>query len=177
MAGVWLWPAVPVLVCTALNDLLYGRIEHRWPGMLLGIFLASLLAKDTGFPLGILFWVAGWSIAGIVFFAAGLWGGGDAKLAPVLALGIAPEGQIHFLWTVAWTGGVLALLWTALFPWIRQWRPGAALVWRIRASENLLVSILLPSALKQRHTLPLGHDFPYGVPLVVAFALCAGHPA
>jgi prepilin peptidase CpaA len=99
------------MVHVIVTDLRYRRIEN-W--LVTGLTAAYLpLALAAGFP-----WmaVAGAFIVGLLVFAAGFgafaagWvGGGDVKLAAVVALWLGAEQTVPFLIYASLIGGALAL--------------------------------------------------------------------
>ena len=85
-------------------------------------------------------------IVSFVLFSFGVFGGGDAKMIPAVALWMGPDAIVHFLFWMALVGGLLALIGT-----LAKYAPlpEGAPVW---------VS----------NTLSKGEGVPYGV------AICAG---
>jgi prepilin peptidase CpaA len=96
----------------AASDLLTMTIPNKLSLALLGGFL--VLAPVAGMPwhevLAHLGAGAGVLVAGIVLFALGWLGGGDAKLLAVASLWIGPALLLPFLCIVAVLGGGLALV-------------------------------------------------------------------
>lgn len=100
------------LVDAAVSDLRAFRIANRSSLILLAAFVPAAVA--TGFEwrdwlihlgagLGLL-------VIGALLFFRGVWGGGDAKLLPAVAVWIGLAGLPRFLVVMALAGGVLAVL-------------------------------------------------------------------
>ena len=92
--ALWLATAamLPLMLLTAWYDLKHLRIPNALPLAVLAVFLAAGL---WGLPFETFLWrlVAGAAVlaAGFALFAAGLIGGGDAKMAAALAPFVAGE--------------------------------------------------------------------------------------
>ncbi len=109
-SAVLLLPAAG-LVRGACLDAAYREVPNRIPLGMAAAWLAALAL-----------WPPGWSVAGasaaaaavvlgagFVFFAAGLMGGGDAKLMAATALWLTPAEAAAFVMATFLAGGVLAL--------------------------------------------------------------------
>ena len=104
--------ALPALVITAaLRDLTSYTIPNWLSVSLAAAFLPAAFA--LGLPLstiGLCLGVgAGALVAGMVMFAVGWIGGGDAKLFAASALWLGLSGSLPFLAWTAVTGGLLAV--------------------------------------------------------------------
>ena len=94
----------------AISDLRSFQIPNRVPLVLIGAFLVLAVLSGMGWAeflshLGsglVLF------VLGAALFFGGIWGGGDAKLLPAVALWVGLVGQPRFLLVMASAGGVLA---------------------------------------------------------------------
>lgn len=102
---------VVALLDAALGDLRRFRIPNRVPLLLLAAFVPAALAGGmTGGE-----WLSHLGTGVISFivaatlFALGVWGGGDAKLFPAVALWIGPAGLLRFLLVMGVVGGLVAL--------------------------------------------------------------------
>jgi prepilin peptidase CpaA len=103
---------VAALADAAVSDLSRFRIPNRVPLVLLVAFLPAALAAGMGVEQ------IGWRLlaALVVFavclalFALRLWGGGDAKLVPAVALWLGFAALPRFLVVMAVAGGALALV-------------------------------------------------------------------
>ena len=151
MLALIVFPAI--MAWAAASDLLTMRISNRLVLTLLAGF--ALMVPLTGMPLDIL---GGHALAGAVvlagafaFFAFGWIGGGDAKLAAVIALWL---GWPHLLAFVAYSGllgGVLTIL---------------ILLFRFFRLSPLLETIVWVERLHAR-----GNGVPYGIALAAAAML------
>jgi prepilin peptidase CpaA len=110
MAGVILFPLA--VVYAGVMDVMTLTIRNALVLSLVACWV--VLAPLAGFSLVEMGWSV--AIAGFVFaltftfFAAGWIGGGDAKLAPAIALWFAPEETLRVFLYAALIGGVLTLL-------------------------------------------------------------------
>ena len=100
------------LLDAAVSDLRQFRIPNRAPLLLLAGFGPAALVAGLGWQdwlihLGV---ALAFFVVGALLFARGVWGGGDAKLLPAVALWIGLAGLPRFLVIMALTGGVLAVL-------------------------------------------------------------------
>ena len=100
------------LLDAAQSDLRQFRIPNRVPLLLLAGFVpAALVAgldwQDWLIHLGV---ALAFFVLGALLFARGVWGGGDAKLLPAVALWIGVAGLPRFLVIMALAGGALAVL-------------------------------------------------------------------
>ena len=99
-----------LLVAAGVGDLLTFKIPN-W--MTIAIAIAFFpMAVATGLPAHQILWqcVAAGAIliVGFGIFAAGMWGGGDAKLVAAAALWFAWPALAHFVIYTTLAGGVLA---------------------------------------------------------------------
>jgi prepilin peptidase CpaA len=116
---------------------------------------AALALTGGAFRLGLSGPVAfGWSAAVaaallallVLLHARGLLGGGDAKLAAAVCLGLSPLGAWHFVFATAMAGGALALLHLAARIALRGARPcappprGSSFLKRIYSAERWRIS-------------------------------------
>lgn len=108
--------AAALVAAAVVTDVASLTIPNRIP---VGVVLAFALAAATGTldaP------ALGWHLATgaavfaacIGLFAAGLFGGGDAKLMPAVALWIGPPALTPFVFYTALAGGALALAFLVL---------------------------------------------------------------
>jgi prepilin peptidase CpaA len=102
---------VAALVDGAFTDIKEFRICNRVPLILAASFAGAVMAGfDTqawGSHLGaggLLF------VVGAALFVLGIWGGGDAKMLPAVALWTGFDGLSRFLLVMALVGGGLAVL-------------------------------------------------------------------
>jgi prepilin peptidase CpaA len=117
------------LLAAAISDIRRYIIPNRYP---IAIALAYLVYA-TGQPLNPVLWglAAGTAafVLGAVLFAAGIFGGGDAKLFAATALWAGPSLAIPFVMYTVLAGGVLALAWLTpfrrLMPAAPQLQPSA----------------------------------------------------
>jgi prepilin peptidase CpaA len=110
--------AIPGIIFTAalvdagVSDFRGFRIPDRAPLLLLAGFAPAAWA--LGLPLTDMLWNLGCAVAvfagAVALFAARLWGGGDAKLLPAVALWTGLAGLPRLLLVIAVVGGVLALV-------------------------------------------------------------------
>lgn len=102
---------VVALLDAALGDLRRLRIANRVPLILLAAFVpyALSIGMDGGA------WLAHLGAGVVCFilaaglFAAGVWGGGDAKLLPAVALWAGAEALPRLLLVMGLAGGLVAL--------------------------------------------------------------------
>lgn len=106
---------VAALLAAAISDIRRYIIPNRYP---IAIVLAYLVYA-TGQPLNQGLWglVAGVAafVLCAVLFAAGIFGGGDAKLFAATAFWAGPSLAIPFVMYTVLAGGVLALAWLTPF--------------------------------------------------------------
>jgi prepilin peptidase CpaA len=102
-----------VLCCfAAVRDVATLTIPNWLNGWLAFLFLPACILAAPGWD------VAGWHvIAGTIAFVIavlafmfGLFGGGDAKMIPGVILWVGPAGAMPFIYGMALSGGILALL-------------------------------------------------------------------
>ncbi len=119
---------VTALLAAAVSDIRRYLIPNRYP---LAIALAYLVYA-TGHPLDQGLWGLAAGVAAFVLcavlFAAGIFGGGDAKLLAATTLWAGPSLALPFLLYTVLAGGVLALAWLTpfrrLMPAAPQAEPG-----------------------------------------------------
>ena len=98
-----------LLLFAAVADIRARIIPNRYPAAIGLLFLlAAALGTVEGWPWHLLVFAASFAIC-IGLFAAGLLGGGDAKLLPAVALWAGPDLLPAFLLVTAAAGGVIAL--------------------------------------------------------------------
>ncbi|MDP9136588.1 MAG: prepilin peptidase [Pseudomonadota bacterium] len=104
-----------LMVAAATSDALTYRIPNWLTGLIALSFPAAALA--AGMPVDHLLWhvIAGSVLLalGFALFAAGLFGGGDAKLMAAAALWLGWSQELQFLVFTALAGGVLAVAYLA----------------------------------------------------------------
>lgn len=123
------------MVYAALRDVASFEVPNWLPAAMVLVFIALWLAGGQGMAVlgwhlsaGLAVLAAGWTL-----FAAGIMGGGDAKMLAAGALWIGWPGLAEFVLATALAGGVLALVivalrraslpasWTAR-PWMQRLR-------------------------------------------------------
>ena len=125
------------LLDAALSDLRAFRIANRSPLVLLAAFVPAALAAGFGWQDWLLHVGAGLAllVVGIVLVARGVWGGGDAKLLPAVAVWTGFAGLPRFLVVMAVVGGGLAVL-ALLARRVPLGPPGAVRAWGERLAET-----------------------------------------
>jgi prepilin peptidase CpaA len=123
-----------LLVAAGVGDLLTYKIPNWLTAAMAFAFFPMALA--TGLPMESILWQCAAAgvllLIGFALFAAGLWGGGDAKLLAAAALWFSWPALAHFVIYTALAGGVLAAVvgfWSMLHidqevrghTWIRRW--------------------------------------------------------
>ena len=100
------------LLDAAVSDLRAFRIANRSPLILLAAFVPAAVAAGFGWQDWLYHLGAGLGllVIGAVLFFRGVWGGGDAKLLPAVAVWAGPGGLPRLLVVMALVGGVLAVL-------------------------------------------------------------------
>jgi prepilin peptidase CpaA len=153
--SLFILPALMILA--AVSDCASLRIPNWLTGLTALAFFPMALV--TGMPLTALGWhiAAGTMLffAGYALFAAGLFGGGDAKLMAAAGLWFGTSQAIEFLVMTAIAGGILALvvaLWSA-----------ASVVWDATGSDR---TTGIRQRLKQ-----WAPKVPYGIALAVGAIL------
>lgn len=100
------------LLCAAILDLKTLRIPNRFN--LAGLPLFAAVFMVTSMPLDMIGWHALTGLlillVGFGAFAAGFFGGGDAKFLAVIALWLGYQALIPFFFHAAIIAGVMALL-------------------------------------------------------------------
>ncbi len=122
------------LIVAAAYDVLTLTIPNWISLALLALFPFFAIAAGLG-------WIElGWHFAiafvalllGIGAFAAGIVGGGDAKLFAAVALFMGPRGLAPYVFDVAIAGGVLALVFIVLHqPRVQEWSRSSSLLAQI----------------------------------------------
>jgi len=98
-----------LLLSAAVVDLRARLIPNRYPAAILLLFLpVAVLEPIPDWPWHLVVF-AGSFVVCVGMFAAGLLGGGDAKLLPATALWAGPEALPAFLIVTAGVGGAIAL--------------------------------------------------------------------
>jgi prepilin peptidase CpaA len=123
-----------LLVTAGISDFLTLKIPNWLTAATALLFFPMAFA--AGMPIENILWQCAAAlallVAGFGLFAAGLFGGGDAKLLAAAALWFGWPDVVHFLIYTAFAGGVLAAavgLWSAVHldqeirgnTWIRRW--------------------------------------------------------
>jgi len=118
-------------VFAALHDVNSLTIPNWLNLALAALFIPA--AVFSGLPIEILIGhvLAGLAAFVVAFglFAFGVFGGGDAKMIPAVMLWVGPSASIEFLFTMALTGGLCAMV--ILF--VRNTMPAAVVPGPIRA--------------------------------------------
>ncbi|MGD9739792.1 MAG: prepilin peptidase [Bauldia sp.] len=128
--------AFPLLMAfAAVSDLLTFRIPNLVP--LLGVAGFTVAAQIAGFDVGTIGLHVGVGLAalaaGLVLFARGWVGGGDAKIAAVAVLWVGPAAAPQF---IAWTLVAGGLLTVATIAVRRQPLPAFAIrTWTLRLHD------------------------------------------
>jgi len=98
-----------LLLFAAVADIRARIIPNRYPAAIAFFFLvAAAFGTIPDWPWHLAVFAASFAIC-IGLFAAGLVGGGDAKLLPATALWAGPEALPAFLLVTATAGGIIAL--------------------------------------------------------------------
>ncbi len=99
------------MIDAASSDVRKFQIPNRIPLTLCLSFLGMAALSGMGWTeflshlgSGLLLFVLGAAL-----FMGGVWGGGDAKLLPAVALWVGLAGQPRFLLVMAFAGGILAV--------------------------------------------------------------------
>ncbi|RAU20945.1 pilus assembly protein CpaA [Paramagnetospirillum kuznetsovii] len=102
---------VVALADAAVTDIRQFRIHNRVPLLLIASFAAAFaVGFDSGAWLGHLGAGGALFAVGAVLFVLGVWGGGDAKMLPAVALWTGFDGLSRFLMVMALVGGGLAVV-------------------------------------------------------------------
>lgn len=96
----------------ALSDIATLTIPNWVNGAIAGLGACALIVSGIGLE------AAGWHllvavialVVSFALFAFGVFGGGDAKMIPALALWMGPDGIVPFLFYMAVIGGAIALV-------------------------------------------------------------------
>ena len=141
-----------LLVATAY-DLTKFRIPNMIPLVLVGLFILKISSGIETGALAMHVIIAMLALVlGFLAFAAGLLGGGDAKLIAALALWFGPDSFAEFITITGVTGGLVALL--------------LMLLRRLIKAEALSVDGMRPSP--PYHILDKSAPLPYALPITVA---------
>ncbi len=105
LATLW----VALLFFAAVWDWFHREIPDVCPIGILGVAVASILAGSLAWPASLLGLAAGF-LVGLLLFAVGAWGGGDAKLASALGAVLGLPAFLPALLYAAIVGGVMAAL-------------------------------------------------------------------
>jgi prepilin peptidase CpaA len=135
MTAFFVQTLFPFLLVTAgISDFLTLKIPNWLTAAIALLFFP--MAFVTGLPMESILWQCVAALAllvvGFALFAAGLFGGGDAKLLAAAALWFGWPEVAHFLVYTALAGGVLAAavgIWSAVHldqeirgnTWIKRW--------------------------------------------------------
>lgn len=98
-------------VCAALSDIATLTIPNTLNAWLAFLFIPACFIAAPGWDIISAHLIAG-SIAfivSLVLFVFGVWGGGDAKMAPAVMLWIGPAGAIDFIYAMSIAGFFVAL--------------------------------------------------------------------
>jgi prepilin peptidase CpaA len=151
---------VALMIGAAASDVLSYRIPNWLTGLVALLFPAAAIAVAMPFDLMLWNLTAGICILffGFALFAAGLFGGGDAKLMAAAVLWLGWAGLLPFLVYTALAGGALAL---------------AFLGWSI-AQMHIEIRGRGDNVPLVRRIVSMKPDLPYGVALAVG--ACATLP-
>jgi prepilin peptidase CpaA len=101
-----------LVIVAALTDVSAYRIPNWLTGSMTILFFPMAFA--SGMPLDVFSWhlVTGFALffAGYAIYAAGLWGGGDAKMMTAIGLWFGPDHIMSFLFFTAICGGIVAIV-------------------------------------------------------------------
>jgi prepilin peptidase CpaA len=111
MVSIVLWLPFLLLVVATVVDLRRREVPDSVSMALLGWAITATAVgwSPNGWP-SLLFGLACGLAIGIVLFALGAFGGGDAKLIAALGAVLGPQAFLMFLFYVAIAGGVFALV-------------------------------------------------------------------
>ncbi len=103
-------------LAAAATDIASMTIPNRIPAGLVLLFAVAALAAPLSLADVGWHFVAALSVFAVTaaLFAAGTFGGGDAKLMPAVALWMGPAATLDFVFHTALAGGVLGLLFLAM---------------------------------------------------------------
>lgn len=123
-----------LVLYSAWSDAKSLRIPNWTSLSLMGVFAIAVLVNGMG--LDIITWhlAAGvlTLVLGIVLFALGYFGGGDAKLLAACALWVGWDNLVAFIFAVVLVGGVLSLLVILLRKGLGLWPD-----WLVKSAEGL----------------------------------------
>lgn len=139
----------------ALTDIASLTIPNWLNATIAGLGLSALAV--SGLDLSSIGWHFGVAVLAFVFsfllFTFGVFGGGDAKMIPAVALWMGPDAMIPFLFWMALVGGLLALVGT-----LARYAP---------LPQNAPVWV--------SNTLSKGEGVPYGVAIAAGAVMGAIH--
>lgn len=174
---IWMMSYIWIFLTIGWNDLLYGRIEPVTLRTLLALQILQWVHQRS-FPLWeykiVIFLML--AVLGIVFFFARLWGGGDAKLLPILGLSIPVYEILPWLQVLSFCGGILAIFWCLAGFRIQRWRHRWVQQERLAIFAMptnpcpLRFLITPPSVIMAPPHFPHVFQFPYGLPMVITTA-------
>jgi prepilin peptidase CpaA len=100
------------MVDVAISDLQKFQIPNRVPLTLIAAFLIMAMTTGMGWSDFLVHLGVGFTLflIGAILFATRIWGGGDAKLLPAVALWVGLVGQPRFLLVMACAGGLLGVV-------------------------------------------------------------------
>lgn len=144
----------PLLLLTAYFDLRSFRIPNFLPLAAVALFVVSAPFLGAGAEIWLrLAAAAAMLLAGFVLFAAGMMGGGDAKMLAAVALYVPNAAIGQALYSLAFTGLAGLLLIWALRPLVLRLAPAGVAEWEVWG--------------RRRH-------FPYGFAIAGALLLLFG---
>jgi len=102
---------VAEMIDVAVSDVRSFQIPNRIPLILIASFLAVAVFSGMGWTDFLSHISSGFVlfVLSTALFMGGIWGGGDAKLLPAVALWVGLVGQPRFLLVMAFVGGLLAV--------------------------------------------------------------------
>lgn len=145
-----------LVLWAAASDIASMTIPNRIPAGLCLLFAVAAVAAPldlagAGMHVAVAFAVFAGTVA---LFAAGLFGGGDAKLMPAIALWMGPSATVDFVFHTAVAGGLLGLAFILLR---RVPLPAAA------AAQPWIARLMTPNG-----------GIPYGIAIAWGAAVAAG---
>ena len=147
-----------LLIAGALSDAWRYKIPNWLSGALLLPFIVAVILNFPGWGALGLHLATGFGalVLGMLVFAAGWWGGGDAKMFAAAAFMYGWPLGVSFLFYTALAGGGLVLVLIALrhtlpaFPALARHTPGTALVQGAPVPYGIAIAIagllLMPQA-------------------------------
>lgn len=99
------------MVDAAVSDGRHLQIPNRIPIIIITSFILMAFMTGMSWDQLLSHLSAGFImlLVGLVLFAKGIWGGGDAKLLPAVALWVGLSGQPHFWIIMSLVGGLLSV--------------------------------------------------------------------